>query len=396
MYESRQAAIVIPVYKKELSLEEQISLAQAARALGAYDCYFVCPQLLVCGYKPDKIKEVRFDDKWFVSLRAYSELMLQKEFYQAFLDYEYVLLYQLDSFVFSDKLLEFCNQEYDYIGAPWIHGIAFYKDPGHMLHYVGNGGFSLRRVPAFLHWLEEVDLSGVSKTVNEDVLIAAYGPPVLRIPPVEEALRFAFDLDPRSCFEKNNRCLPFGCHAWQKIDLEFWRTHIEKYGYNTQDVGDSGLYENYRLRYRLEEERNIFLHKLCDKEMIVSFIRKLTKDDTKKLFIWGTGLWGRFIGQIFPGLGISIEGFIDNCTQGHPAIHAHRAGGLRPLRCEKRQEYLGYPVFRGIDFLAEQMDGRAVFLGVMHSEEIAVQIEHAGYIHYEDYMTLEDLLTDGE
>lgn len=372
-YKSKQAAIVIPAYKKVLSREEEISLSQAMQVLKKYDFYFVCPQSLVYRYKPDRIKEVHFDDKWFVSLRSYSELMLQKEFYQAFTDYEYVLLYQLDAFVFSDKLLEFCNQGYDYIGAPWIHGIAFYKSSGieHILHYVGNGGFSLRRIPAFLQWLKETDLSVQSKTVNEDVLIAAYGPPVLKIPPVEEALRFAFDMDPRNSFERNNRNLPFGCHAWQRIDMEFWRTHIEKFGYNLQGIRNSRLSEQYRLRYQLEEERNVLLHKLCGEQIIMPLVRKITKNHTRKLFIWGTGLWGRFTGQIFSGLGIPIEGFVDNYGN--------------------EQEYLGYQVIRGSQFLSEQNTGRAIFLGVMNYEKIAAQIENAGYIHSENYMTLEDL-----
>lgn len=371
MYESRRTAIVVPVYKKSLSREEEISLSRVVQVLGGYDFYFIRPQSLACRYKTDGIREVPFPDKWFSDMRAYSELMLQKEFYQAFQEYEYILIYQLDAFVFSDQLSEFCSQGYDYIGAPWIHGIAFYKDPEHILHYVGNGGLSLRRIPAFLRWLEEIDLSRQSKVVNEDVLIAAYGPPVLKIPPVEEALRFAFDLDPRSCFEKNNRSLPFGCHAWKRIDMEFWRPYIEKYGYNMQDIRDSGLSEKYRLRYQLEEERNILLHKLCDKERLLSFVQKITKENAKKLFIWGTGLWGRFTGQIISGFGIPIEGFVDNYG--------------------KQQEYLGYPVIGGKEFLADKNSGKAVFLGVMQSEEIAAQIEKAGYIHLENYMTLEDL-----
>jgi len=373
MYESKQAAIVIPIYKKVLSREEEISLFQALRVLGRYDIYFVCPQSLIYEYKPDSIRKVRFDDKWFTGMRAYSELMLQKEFYQAFTDYEYLLLYQLDAFVFSDQLLEFCNQGYDYIGAPWIHGIAFYQGSGveNILHYVGNGGFSLRRIPAFLRWLKAADLSGHSKVVNEDVLIAAYGPPVLKIPPAQEALRFAFDLDPRSSFERNNGSLPFGCHAWRRIDLEFWRPHIEKYGYNLEDIRDSGLYEKYNLRYRLEEERNVLLRKLCDKERIIPLMRKMTKDYTKKLFIWGTGLWGRFTGQIFSGFGIPIEGFVDNYGN--------------------QQEFLGHQVIRGAEFLSDEITGKVIFLGVMECETIAAQIENAGYIHSENYMTLEDL-----
>lgn len=44
--------------------------------------------------------------------------MLSAEFYDRFAAYEYVLIYQLDAFVFADRLAEFCQMGYDYIGAP--------------------------------------------------------------------------------------------------------------------------------------------------------------------------------------------------------------------------------------------------------------------------------------
>lgn len=44
--------------------------------------------------------------------------MLEADFYRRFGKYKYMLIYQLDAFVFSDKLLDFCEMGYDYIGAP--------------------------------------------------------------------------------------------------------------------------------------------------------------------------------------------------------------------------------------------------------------------------------------
>ena len=35
-----------------------------------------------------------------------------------FLEYQYMLIYQLDAFVFEDKLDYFCELGYDYIGIP--------------------------------------------------------------------------------------------------------------------------------------------------------------------------------------------------------------------------------------------------------------------------------------
>ena len=39
------------------------------------------------------------------------------------------------------------------------------------------------------------------------------------------ALAFAFEAEPRRCFERLGR-LPFGCHRWQKFDRAFWEPHL--------------------------------------------------------------------------------------------------------------------------------------------------------------------------
>ena len=32
----------------------------------------------------------------------------------------------------------------------------------------------------------------------------------------------------------NQDRLPFGCHAWFRYDLEFWRPHIEAFGHDLE------------------------------------------------------------------------------------------------------------------------------------------------------------------
>lgn len=46
--------------------------------------------------------------------------MLTKEFYLRFRQWEYLLIYQLDAYVFQDELMDWCNKGYDYIGAPFL------------------------------------------------------------------------------------------------------------------------------------------------------------------------------------------------------------------------------------------------------------------------------------
>ena len=52
--------------------------------------------------------------------------------------------------------------------------------------------------------------------------------PDFKIAPVEIAVSFSFETGPRYCFEKNNHCLPFGCHGWTQYDREFWQPYLLK------------------------------------------------------------------------------------------------------------------------------------------------------------------------
>ena len=366
-HDRSQVAIVIPIYKEKLSGAEEIALQQALRVLGRYTFYFICPKSLKYEYKNIDIKEVRFENFWFTDVRRYSELMLQCEFYRAFSAFEYILIYQLDSFVFSDQLQEFCALGYDYIGAPWIHGILHYVDANHIIHKVGNGGFSLRRVSAFIRWLHQNNLSELKSVINEDILISAYGSDVLNIPSEDTALKFSFDLDPKGCYEKNNYQLPFGCHAWLKYDLDFWRPFIEKEGFSLSNIYPNGLGEKYQRRYELEDERNEYIQKILCKS--VKMVQVLTCGN-KKLFIWGTGLWGTLVAHIFEELNIAIDGFVDN-------------------HC-KSDVFMGYNLVSGEDFLKRKPCQDAILVAVMQSESIELQLQHSGYVHNLDYQTLKD------
>ena len=46
--------------------------------------------------------------------------------------------------------------------------------------------------------------------------------PDFKIAPVELAIEFAFEANPRYCYKLINKKLPFGAHAWERYDKEFW------------------------------------------------------------------------------------------------------------------------------------------------------------------------------
>jgi hypothetical protein len=167
----------------------------------------------------------------------YSRLLLSRELYERFGAYEYVLLHQLDALVLRDELADWCARGLDYVGAPWFPtaDVDFVNEPA-----VGNGGFSLRRVDAFLEvlsvpgvereaarWVKGKSRSPFEK--HEDLFWsfeAARYRPEFRIASVEEALGFAFEVEPRRAFELAGRRLPFGAHAWARYDRAFWEPYL--------------------------------------------------------------------------------------------------------------------------------------------------------------------------
>ena len=187
-----------------------------------------------------------------------------KNFYLPFVDYGYILIYQLDALVFSNQLNFWCDKGYDYIGAPFLNskiGQLSYK-PGNPISG-GNGGFSLRKVSSFIKvinyaenlttrssnnlfisklWFIMAVLTGNSHKIwlnsspkdypfNEDGFWSYEASKYMksfRVAPFEISLRFSFEKDPRKLFKLNKEKLPFGCHAWARYDRKFWNQYLLK------------------------------------------------------------------------------------------------------------------------------------------------------------------------
>jgi hypothetical protein len=267
MAEKKKAVVVIPFYKNTLNDFERIALLQCFKVLGDHEIVAIKPFGLNL---PGDVKiysfsqVVEFDDDYFKSVQGYNRLMLDSIFYKAFLAYEYMLIYQLDAFVFKDELLYWCSQGIDYVGAPWMRAKDYPNfikaEVSKVLQYfarrynvkkrglpskkqfddsVGNGGFSLRRVERFynicIDYKDKIAEYNSMPThhYNEDVfwgLELNRKRKVLNIPGYKQALRFAIELAPERSLKINNDVLPFGCHAWD-LDLNFWRPIFKQYGY---------------------------------------------------------------------------------------------------------------------------------------------------------------------
>jgi hypothetical protein len=237
-----KAAVVIPLYKRIPSQEEINSLRQCIKVLNEHPIILVAPDRLsldeyVAEYTPENV--FRFHPDYFFSLKNYSRLLKESEFYKKFLSYDYILIYQLDCYVFRDELLYWCNKGYAYIGSPWLNYdfLKETKNPFRFIPFiqyflakVGNGGFSLRNVA--LHHMLAQKYGWLSHriNINEDLYwcnIVARLSKEYRIPAWREALDFAFEDEPARAYKKCGNKLPFGCHAWKRYDESFWRKFIK-------------------------------------------------------------------------------------------------------------------------------------------------------------------------
>lgn len=261
----KKVAVVIPFYKPSLSQDEEVSLLHLSHFLGPYDKFLALPKEIrkTTFYIP-KSKIIHFPSEYFTNVSKYCEMLNSKFFYQAFKNYEYILIYQLDALVFKDALLYWCNKGYDFIGSPLFNDrVGRLSKPKRLNSEGCNGGLSLRRVNKFIKIIESLEkttrrssedprirkrwflnavLTGKSHKkwldapardypFNEDgfwSFEARKYDPSFKVASLKDALRFGFERFPRRCFKLNDNKLPFGCHAWAKYDREFWEPYLLK------------------------------------------------------------------------------------------------------------------------------------------------------------------------
>lgn len=275
-----RCGIVISVWKENVSENEILSISQCLKILKSYQIIFVAPIYLcldayknLCNQYGVDFKVERFEDCFFQNISFYNRLMLNVNFYKKFNNYEYILLYQPDAWIFEDDLQKWLDKGYDYIGAPWFEGWSNPDSNAILLPEAGNGGFSLRKVSSIIkilsfphtmkyvrNWKDILDdfkkkrlISNIlnipnfiykrygfsnsvysffkSTPIHEDRVFAKYVPKFNRhfkVAPPSEAMYFSFEVNPSRLYEMTNKTLPLGCHAWEKYDPEFWSEFINK------------------------------------------------------------------------------------------------------------------------------------------------------------------------
>jgi len=138
-----------------------------------------------------------------VTIREYSDFLKTSDFWNLLIG-EKILIYQEDSFIFNDNIIEFI--EYDYIGAPWLEPVLPIR--------VGNGGLSLRTKQTMLDIIETVsnDKNLSNEVISEDVFFSKYMQKykIGKVADEETACRFSSEL----IYSKNS----FGGHQFWLSD----------------------------------------------------------------------------------------------------------------------------------------------------------------------------------
>ena len=269
------ACVVIPCYRATLRPFEDLALRQCTSVLSAHDTFIVKPGSLDLSSLCEHYGIARvesFADPFFEGVAGYNQLMLSDEFYARFAQYDYLLIYQLDAFVFRDELLAWCETGHDYIGAPWLPQMpapsrleevyikarqyayrwANRMDPvangahkGQYMYAVGNGGFSLRRIATMRTVLKAMSstVDGYrqidGKVHHEDMFFSIEANrylPRVKVPSFREAAGFAWEQQPTVARELNQGRLPFGCHGWNKLHRDEWRPVFSSLGHSLDEL----------------------------------------------------------------------------------------------------------------------------------------------------------------
>jgi hypothetical protein len=232
--------VLVPIYKPELNKDEIFSVDRTFHVLSNYPITFFGPAGLDINFYTTRYPAARykfFEAQYFDSVKGYSRLLVQEGFYAAFGDKEFVLIVQPDVYVFRDDLSYWLNSPFDYVAAPWPNGLSLNIKFGKFLIgnegrsytvYVGNGGFSLRRISksiALIH--EHQDIAGwfLQSGSNEDLFFSFMGALSVdfNIPNQIKASLFAMEVAPEYFSHLNGGKLPMGTHGYAQYSQNFWQ-----------------------------------------------------------------------------------------------------------------------------------------------------------------------------
>jgi len=251
-----RSVVVVPWHPHDVCEEERIALksirhyAEGAELVVATPKSSSIPPYL----RPSRIEV--FPAFYFETFLANNRLMTSEIFYRRFQDYDQMLLVHADVLLLKplDPLLK-VRYPWSYAGAPWVG----YRPGGRLkLECVGNGGFSMRRIPDFLDVLTGSSIpffpqhttfhkglalwacllgchaarfnrERLSHVMNrheilEDVYWSKVAQALSRrytVAPIREAMALSYESFPAYVHSQNHGRLPYGVHAWWRFDVDF-------------------------------------------------------------------------------------------------------------------------------------------------------------------------------
>jgi len=265
----QKVIVIIPIYKSTMTSHEKISFDRIIKVFKSRLINLAAPfylkefsESLVKNYK--NVTVSFFDDKYFRNIRGYNRLLMSVGFYKNYSNYQFILICQLDVYVFKDDIEYWINKKMDHIGAPIFKGYS--KPTEEFKHLGNNGGFCLRNVESCLNILSKnsfryfrvstlmkvetiwywrlyriirdglvynYKISFLKPIINEDIFWSIIVPlefDFFKSCSPEEAKYFAYDANPKLLFEKSEGIFPMAIHAWWRYDQDFVLELIEKDG----------------------------------------------------------------------------------------------------------------------------------------------------------------------
>ena len=258
-------AIVVPLYQEItfLNRSEIKLISTISKVFPNRPIFLVLPKSLRDSWLSETNFNIEiFEDGFFRDKYSYSKLLCSKEFYNRFINFEFIQIIQQDCWVFDDKIDYFTGLGFDYIGAPWMVG-GFEGNPKKQLWKVGNGGFSLRRTQSFVNILESIQNEPIGRATvfrnrhnrvlkvlknngfrnnlkhylkeppGEDIFWSIYIPKVFKsnafkIADPTTAAHYSFEVHPDFLFQEITQGkLPMGCHNWMNNNPSFWKEYIK-------------------------------------------------------------------------------------------------------------------------------------------------------------------------
>ena len=237
MNSCKKCIIVVPVYKVVPDELEQLSLKQLDNIINnTIKISLIAPSTInedeyLKLFVKSEVDIINFDNSYFTSLESYSRLCLEYKFYKTFDEYEYMLMYQPDCWIFRNEILEWCDKGYDYVGAPIYSAGSNWPSLLRSNHpMVGNGGLSLRKMSKMLFITNPDEYvhkkyNDIWSTITyEDMFICdmVAHDIYINIPDYRIAEKFSIDFLPNDPARLN----PMGAHR-VFVCYKFWKNRLD-------------------------------------------------------------------------------------------------------------------------------------------------------------------------